>query len=274
MTERQDPQRSVPKDTLDQRLALQLGNFEEDMLNRRSLEDMIRSLNLYKSERQRMSMDDVGERMRQDLKIQQMEREILSRTTLEQIIQNPRLDLYRKQRTQTPLAAVVEKMRSRDVDIRMLNPPGAPGAGSAFRISFTYPDRNKAQAVVRVLLTEFTEQNVRERARAKESGDEKAREIIDHKVGLNLEVLDPASLPEKPAGPNRLLIAVAGLALGLLLGILMLRLGPTFGPFLRSVRSLNSGIRKIPQPPEAPRCLALGHGTTRPIPRRSLYAAP
>jgi LPS O-antigen subunit length determinant protein (WzzB/FepE family) len=107
-----------------------------------------------------------------------------------------------------------EKMRSRDINIRMLNPPGAPSGSPAFSISFTYPDRSKAQAVVRALVTKFTEQNVRERALAIASDEEKAREIVSHKVGLNFEVLDPASLPEKPISPNRLLIAAAGLALG------------------------------------------------------------
>jgi LPS O-antigen subunit length determinant protein (WzzB/FepE family) len=107
-----------------------------------------------------------------------------------------------------------EKMRSRDINIRMLNPPGAPSGSPAFSISFTYPDRSKAQAVVRALVTKFTEQNVRERALAIASDEEKAREIVSHKVGLNFEVLDPASLPEKPISPNRLLITAAGLALG------------------------------------------------------------
>ena len=96
----------------------------------------------------------------------------------------------------------------------MLNPPGAPSGSPAFSISFTYPDRSKAQAVVRALVTKFTEQNVRERALAIASDEEKAREIVSHKVGLNFEVLDPASLPEKPISPNRLLITAAGLALG------------------------------------------------------------
>jgi hypothetical protein len=60
-----------------------------------------------------------------------------------------RLDLFRKKRTQTPRADIVERTRSQDIGIHMLNPPGAPGGGSAFRISSTYHDRNKAQAVAR-----------------------------------------------------------------------------------------------------------------------------
>jgi hypothetical protein len=42
MTERQDLQRPVPQDALDERFALQLGNFEEIYLAAASLEDMIR----------------------------------------------------------------------------------------------------------------------------------------------------------------------------------------------------------------------------------------
>ena len=38
--------------------------------------------------------------------------------------------------------------------------PGQGRATSAFTISFSYPDRFKAQAVVRELVTKFMEQNV------------------------------------------------------------------------------------------------------------------
>jgi uncharacterized protein involved in exopolysaccharide biosynthesis len=172
-------------------------------------------------------------------RMRQMQRDILSRSSLEEIIQAPQLDLYRKQRTQPPLADIVEKMRN-DIGIQMLNAPGAPGGGSAFRISFTYPDRNKAQAVVRELVTRFTEQNVRlQRAKAKESGDAIVWEIEEHKAGMNLEVLDPTSLPEVPVGPNRLGISALGLGLGLLLGALTLWFRQNRGQKLRAwVRNL------------------------------------
>jgi|HubBroStandDraft_2_1064218.scaffolds.fasta_scaffold45502_2 hypothetical protein len=44
MTERQDLQRPVPQDALDERFALQLGNFEEIYSAGASLEDMIRHI--------------------------------------------------------------------------------------------------------------------------------------------------------------------------------------------------------------------------------------
>jgi uncharacterized protein involved in exopolysaccharide biosynthesis len=51
-----------------------------------------------------------------------------------------------------------------------------------------------------------------------------ARFAVDRELGERLEVLDFGRLPEKPASPNRLAIAAAGLALGLLLGALAPRL--------------------------------------------------
>src|ERR1035438_9632959 len=77
-------------------------------------------------------------------------------------------------------------MRSRDVCIERLPPRD-------FRISFEYPDRLKAQAVVRELTARF-------------NGP--------------AEVLTPASLPEKPSQPDRLAIMGIGLGVGLVLGLL------------------------------------------------------
>jgi hypothetical protein len=61
-------------------------------------------------------------------------------------------------------------------------------------LSFAYSDKEKAQVVVRELATRIVESNT-------------------------AEVLDPASLPEKPVTPNRWLFMAWGLASGLLLGL-------------------------------------------------------
>jgi uncharacterized protein involved in exopolysaccharide biosynthesis len=57
-----------------------------------------------------------------------------------------------------------------------------------------------------------------------------ARRIEEHKAGMNLEVLDPASLPELPVWPNRGAIALLGVAAGLLACSLRFwqRRNPTF----------------------------------------------
>jgi uncharacterized protein involved in exopolysaccharide biosynthesis len=50
---------------------------------------------------------------------------------------------------------------------------------------------------------------------------ETAQNLEEHKAGENLEVLDPATLPEKPSEPNRLAWAGMGTAAGLGLGIML-----------------------------------------------------
>jgi succinoglycan biosynthesis transport protein ExoP len=95
-----------------------------------------------------------------------MEQEILSRTTLEGLIKSPALNLYQRDQTERPMEDIVQDMRNRDIHIQpiqMMQATGAPDGralSTAFSISFTYPDRYKAQAVVRELVTRFTEQNV------------------------------------------------------------------------------------------------------------------
>jgi uncharacterized protein involved in exopolysaccharide biosynthesis len=94
-------------------------------------------------------------------RIMQMENEILSRTSLSNIIQDPRLDLYKSDRASKPLEDVIETMRTRDIKIRIDALPGdGQRRASAFSISFSYPDRLKAQQTVQVLITKFTESNL------------------------------------------------------------------------------------------------------------------
>jgi succinoglycan biosynthesis transport protein ExoP len=50
---------------------------------------------------------------------------------------------------------------------------------------------------------------------------ETAQSLEEHKAGENLEVLDPASLPEQPSEPNRLAWAGFGTAAGIGLGIML-----------------------------------------------------
>jgi uncharacterized protein involved in exopolysaccharide biosynthesis len=50
----------------------------------------------------------------------------------------------------------------------------------------------------------------------------KIRDMADHRIGENLELMEPASLPEAPDGPGGLAIVVIGLCAGMLIGALAL----------------------------------------------------
>ncbi len=96
-------------------------------------------------------------------RIMTMQQDILSRTSLSNIIQDPRLDLYKADRASKPLEDVIETMRTRDVAIRIVELPGnivERRGASAFNISFSYPDSHKAQQVVQTMITKFTEVNL------------------------------------------------------------------------------------------------------------------
>src|ERR1035438_4112132 len=83
------------------------------------------------------------------------------RTSLMAIIQEPALDLYKKDRAHITLDEVAEKMRTKDIHIRLYDAPGAGTArgAQAFVITFGYSDRFKAQQVVREITGKFEEYN-------------------------------------------------------------------------------------------------------------------
>jgi polysaccharide chain length determinant protein (PEP-CTERM system associated) len=95
-------------------------------------------------------------------RLNQMQQEILSRTSLQELIQRPALDLYKRERQRLPLEDIIQDMRNKYIRIQMMETPNNTGSrvASAFLIQFSYSDRYKAQAVVRELVTKFTEQNV------------------------------------------------------------------------------------------------------------------
>jgi polysaccharide biosynthesis transport protein len=93
-------------------------------------------------------------------RVAQMETQILSRTSLSELIQRPTLSLYKKEIQSGTLEDVIEQMRTRDLHINVMNIAGAGGRpATAFEISFQYDDAGKAQAVVQALITRFTEES-------------------------------------------------------------------------------------------------------------------
>ena len=92
-------------------------------------------------------------------RIQQMEQQILSRTALSAIINDPRLNLYVDERKTKPLEDVIEDMKHA-VGIDFVSLPGSLGKrATAFDIRFTYSDRFKAQMTVQALMNKFDEAN-------------------------------------------------------------------------------------------------------------------
>jgi hypothetical protein len=71
------------------------------------------------------------------------------------------------------------------------------------------------QRAVRELVTQLVERDVVEQHKLP-TEDPEVRRAWEMRAGSNLEVLDPATLPELPVSPNRVAIGFAGLPLGLL----------------------------------------------------------
>ena len=89
-----------------------------------------------------------------------MQQQIESRTQLQELIQRPSLNLYVKELQRKPMQDVIEQMR-KAIKITLLDTNNAQSQqkfASAFEISFSYSDRYKAQAVVRELVSKFTEE--------------------------------------------------------------------------------------------------------------------
>jgi uncharacterized protein involved in exopolysaccharide biosynthesis len=89
-----------------------------------------------------------------------MQQQIESRTQLQELIQRPSLNLYPKERQRKAMEDVIDQMR-KAIHVTVLD-TGATQSGqkaaSAFAISFSYSDKYKAQAVVRELVSKFTEE--------------------------------------------------------------------------------------------------------------------
>jgi hypothetical protein len=178
----------------------------------------------------------------------QLQTEILSRTSLSSIIQDPRLDLYKEERAGTPLEDVIEKMRRKDIQIKADAPVGASRDYLAFHVTFAYPDRLKAQQTVQALITKFQDANlINQRTQARVSRAIASDQIyrlearigalekrlgmpsVPHEPdfspvppgGIQLEVLDPPSLPVNAVSPDRWRFMASGFAAGVVVAVLI-----------------------------------------------------
>ena len=117
----------------------------------------------------------------------QKQQQVLSRSSLSELIQQPKIDLYREDRRRYPMEDILQAMRDRDLKIE-----SGPGG---VRVTFEYDDPVKAQAVV--------------------------REVSSRLGDSELEVVTPASLPEGPVRPRWRRLIGTGLAAGLGAGLLL-----------------------------------------------------
>jgi hypothetical protein len=174
----------------------------------------------------------------------QMKTEILSRTSLSIIIQDPRLELYMSERARIPLEDVIEKMRQ---DIQITTE--APGSNYLpFRVTFTYADRARAQQTVMALMTRLEDDNlILQRARGSVERVRTSNQVylLESRVaalekrlgipspahepdfppaptgGIDLAVVDPPSLPATPVYPDRIRFMATGFGAGIALAILI-----------------------------------------------------
>jgi hypothetical protein len=168
--------------------------------------------------------------------LQKTTRDVLDDAALAEIIDRSSLDLYRKEREQWDMQPALAAMR-RDLKFDTLP--------SAVRVSFTYPDRFKAQAVVSAIISKLTDSIYPSGIRRAqfigrcsiETGDiyidcmrpllvseAASPTVLVHRADREeIQLLDSASLPETPVAPDRRVLAGAGLFLGLFLGACLLR---------------------------------------------------
>jgi uncharacterized protein involved in exopolysaccharide biosynthesis len=88
--------------------------------------------------------------------------------------------------------------------------PGSGASGPVINLSFRYPDRYKAQQTLQALINKLADADIQTRAQPP---------VFRETLPLNLEVLDPPSLPRSPSGPNPWMILSMGLGTGIVLAI-------------------------------------------------------
>jgi hypothetical protein len=134
--------------------------------------------------------------------------EVLSMESLVPFVKQPGFDLYRRDRYRHPPNELAAQVLARNIHTELVESPLSE-ALPELRISFSYPEASIAQQGVRELVGKFNE------TRYRMSQEQKGTPV--------LELMESANLPQEPASPNRIAIALAGLAAGAAAGAWPLR---------------------------------------------------
>ncbi len=150
-----------------------------------------------------LAVEKAGGTLRQSQKaLYTAAQKILSLDQLIELLQDPKLGLYEKERQRLAVKDVAEDIFRKNVHV--VPYASSDDSGQAFRVVFVYPDRYKAQALVERLTEAFQ------------------RELSRPSDGLTLSVLENPTLPDRPTSPVRPVYATFGAIGGCLLGLLSL----------------------------------------------------
>lgn len=134
--------------------------------------------------------------------VEKAKSDVMSRTSLAEMMTDPRLDLYRNERRTMPLEDVVDIMRE-SVRVTIASAPNRKPGAVVFVISFRYPDARKAVDTINAFIGKF------ENASLQTSGADT----------VYYAVLDRPALPKRPMFPKRASFVVTGAVAGLILAI-------------------------------------------------------
>ncbi len=137
-----------------------------------------------------------------------MREQVLSRTVLAAVVNDPRLLLYRDELKTMPLEDVIEQMK-KHLQIDLLRTPDA----ILFTVGFDGPDRYKDQMVVNAILDKLDWANAQMPPITPRPQPNVLQSVI--------EVLDQPNLPTSPIKPNRYVIAAIGGIIGIVLAALI-----------------------------------------------------
>jgi polysaccharide chain length determinant protein (PEP-CTERM system associated) len=133
---------------------------------------------------------------RLDERLQTIQQEILTRDALEAIIRQ--YNLYPSEREHYPMLEVVERMRTRDLQLRVLK-------GDAFTLSFVADEPERAMKVTETLARQFVDKSRRDRSgQAKDTSDFLATQLDEARVKLKEQEDKVADFQRRHAGemPN------------------------------------------------------------------------